>query len=306
MARSEHVDVPDLRGKLAVVTGANSGLGFGLTGRLAAAGVEVVMAVRNGEKGEAARNELLAANTGARLRVERIDLASLDSVAEFAAARVADGRPVDILLNNAGIMMPPNRETTDDGFELQFESNYLGHYVLTARLLPLLRAADAPRVTSFSSFMAYFGRYRWNDLQSERYSPVRSYGLSKLAMLSFARELQVRSDAAGWGLLSDAAHPGFTRTNLQTTGPRLGKAPRPPREYRRTPFWQLIETGILPALYAATSPDATPGGYYGPDGFLGLTGGSHVAREPRAARNAADAARLFDESAKLAGVAFPA
>ena len=304
MARSEHVHVPDLTGRLAVVTGANSGLGFGLTGRLAAAGAEVVMAVRNLEKGVAARDELLGANPEAKLRLERIDLASLDSVAEFAAARVAEGRPVDILLNNAGIMMPPQRETTDDGFELQFESNYLGHYALTARLLPLLRAAEAPRVTSLSSFMAHFGRFDWNDLQSERYSPVRSYGLSKLAMLSFARELQARSDAHGWGLLSDAAHPGFTRTNLQTTGPRRGKAPRPPREYRRTPFWQLIETGILPALYAATSPDAAPGGYYGPDGLFGLTGGSHPSREPRAARNAADAARLFDESAKLAGVAF--
>ena len=305
MRESEQVHVPDLTGRLAVVTGANSGLGFGLTGRLAAAGAEVVMAVRTLEKGEAARDELRAAQPDAKLRLERIDLASLDSVAEFAAARVAEGRPVDILINNAGIMMPPKRETTVDGFELQFESNYLGHYALTARLLPLLRAAESPRVTSLSSFMAHFGRYRWNDLQSERYSPVRSYGLSKLAMLSFARELQTRSDAHGWGLLSDAAHPGFTRTNLQTTGPRRGKTPRPPRDYRRTPFWQLIETGILPALYAATSPDAAPGGYYGPDGVLGLTGGSHRAREPRAARNAADAARLFDESAKLAGVAFP-
>jgi NAD(P)-dependent dehydrogenase (short-subunit alcohol dehydrogenase family) len=306
MARTEHVHVPDLSGKLAIVTGANSGLGFGLTGRLAAAGAEVVMAVRNLEKGDAARNEVLADVPGAQLRVERIDLSSLDSVAEFAAVRVADARPVDILINNAGIMMPPKRETTGDGFELQFESNYLGHYALTARLIPLLRAANAPRVTSLSSFMAYFGRYDWSDLQSVRYSPTRSYGLSKLAMLSFARELQRRSDAHGWGLLSDAAHPGFTRTNLQTTGPRRGKAPRPPRDYRRTPFWQLIETGILPALYAATSPDAAPGAYYGPDGLLGLTGGSHRAREPRAARNDADAARLFDESAKLAGAAFPA
>lgn len=303
MAR-EDVDVPDLTGKLAIVTGANSGLGFGLTGRLAAAGAEVVMAVRNLEKGDAARNELLAAHPGAQLRLEQIDLASLASVADFAERLTAQGRPVDILLNNAGIMMPPERETTDDGYELQFESNYLGHYALTARLLPLLRAADAPRVTSLSSFMSYFGRYDWSDLQSEKYSPVRSYGLSKLAMLSFARELQARSDANGWGLLSDAAHPGFTRTNLQTSGPRRGKAPRPPRTYRRTPFWQLIETGILPALYAATSPDAAPAGYYGPDGFLGLTGGSHRAREPRAARNAEDAARLFDESARLSGVTF--
>lgn len=303
MAR-EDVDVPDLTGKLAVVTGANSGLGFGLTGRLAAAGAEVVMAVRDLEKGDAARNELLAADPAARLRVERIDLASLASVAEFAEARLAEGRPVDILLNNAGVMMPPERETTEDGFELQFESNYLGHYALTGRMLPLLRAAEAPRVTSLSSFMASLGRYDWDDLQSKRYSPPRSYGLSKLAMLSFARELQMRSDANGWGLLSDAAHPGFTRTNLQTSGPRRGKPARPPRTYRRTPFWQLIETGILPALYAATSPDAAPGAYYGPDGFLGLTGGSHRAREPRAARNAADASRLFDESARLSGVTF--
>ncbi len=303
MAR-EDVDVPDLTGRLAIVTGANSGLGYGLTGRLAAAGAEGVMAVRKRAKGEAARNELLGANPSAALRLERVDLASLDSVAEFAAARITEGRPVDILLNNAGIMMPPKRETTDDGFELQFESNYLGHYALTARLLPVLRAADAPRVTSLSSFMAYAGRFDWNDLQSEKYTPVRSYGLSKLAILSFAHELQRRSDAHGWGLLSDAAHPGFTRTNLQTSGPRRGKPPRSPREYHRTPFWQLIETGILPALYAATSPDAAPGGYYGPDGFLGLTGGSHRAREPRAARNAADAARLFDESARLSGVTF--
>ena len=300
----EDVVVPDLTGKLAIVTGANSGLGLGLTGRLAAAGAEVVMAVRNLEKGDAARNEVLAAHPAAQLRLERIDLASLASVAEFADRLTAQGRPVDILLNNAGIMMPPERETTADGYELQFESNYLGHYALTAQLLPLLRAAAAPRVTSLSSFMAYFGRYDWADLQSEKYSPVRSYGLSKLAMLSFARELQARSDANGWGLLSDAAHPGFTRTNLQTTGPRRGKAPRPPKTYRRTPFWQLADTGILPALYAATSPDAAPSGYYGPAGFLGLTGASHPAREPKAARNAANAARLFDESARLSGVTF--
>jgi NAD(P)-dependent dehydrogenase (short-subunit alcohol dehydrogenase family) len=301
---NEDVTVPDLTGKLAIVTGANSGLGFGLTGRLAAAGAEVVMAVRNLEKGEAARNLLLAANPAARLRLERIDLASLASVAAFGDARLSEGRPVDILINNAGVMMPPERETTDDGFELQFESNYLGHYALTGRLLPLLRAAEAPRVTSLSSFMAHFGRYDWDDLQSVKYSPVRSYGLSKLAMLSFARELQARSDANGWGLLSDAAHPGFTRTNLQTSGPRRGKTVRPARVYHRTPFWQLIDTGILPVLAAATSPDAAPAGYYGPDGFLGLTGASHRAREPKAARNAADAARLFDESARLSGVTF--
>lgn len=303
MSRWTAADVPDQSGRTALVTGANSGLGLHTTIALARRGARVLMACRDAGRAEAAVRRVRREAPGASIELVTLDLASLASV-EAAAADVA-GRTsaLDVLVDNAGVMAPP-RTTTTDGFELQLGTNHLGHFALTGRLLPLLRAAEAPRVTSLSSFMAYFGRYDWDDLQSVKYSPVRSYGLSKLAMLSFARELQARSDANGWGLLSDAAHPGFTRTNLQTSGPRRGKTVRPARVYHRTPFWQLIDTGILPALEAATSPDAAPAGYYGPDGFLGLTGASHRAREPKAARNAADAARLFDESAKLSGVTF--
>ena len=216
--------VPDLTGRLAIVTGANSGLGFGLTERLAAAGAEVVLAVRNREKGEDAVTRLTALVPGAKLSVRSLNLSSLESVAAFAAEAAKDGRPIDILINNAGVMAPPLRGTTDDGFELQFGSNYLGPFALTARLLPLLRAAEHPRVTTMSSIIARRGKLDWEDLQAEKnYVPYNSYGASKLADLMFARELQVRSDAAGWGILSTAAHPGGTKTNLQTAGPRDGR-----------------------------------------------------------------------------------
>jgi NAD(P)-dependent dehydrogenase (short-subunit alcohol dehydrogenase family) len=189
---------------LAVVTGANSGIGLETARRLASTGYRVVMAVRSPSRGREAAGSL----TG-DVRVARLDLASLSSVADFAAGLAADGRPVDLLITNAGVMAVPARHTTADGFELQFGTNYLGHFALTARLLPLLVAARAPRVVSLSSGTHWFGRIDLDDLQSERsYSPSRAYAQSKLAMLMFAGELQRRSDAAGWGLLSNAAHPG--------------------------------------------------------------------------------------------------
>jgi len=305
------ITVPDLTGKLAVVTGANSGLGFGLTGRLAAAGAEVVLAVRNRAKGEEAVAAVKAVTPGAKLIIREFDLSSLASVEDFAGALVNDGRPVDILLNNAGIMMPPQRQVTADGFELQFGGNYLGHFALTARLLPLLRAAGASRVVSLSSGLASQGRLDWDDLQSTKnYSPTRAYGLSKLAMLMFAQELQRHSDAGGWGILSTAAHPGATHTNLQTTGPKQNGAStlssRGMDFVMRLPgMSQEIPQGILPALFAATSPDATPGGYYGPTGRLGLTGAPGPAKPPRQATSPADDARLWTVSEQLTGVTFP-
>jgi NAD(P)-dependent dehydrogenase (short-subunit alcohol dehydrogenase family) len=217
------IAVPDLSGRLAIVTGANSGLGLGFTKRLAAAGAEVVLAVRDWGKGEEAMARIRAEIPIARVRMLPLDLSSLSNVAIFAAMFTAEGRPLDLLVNNAGVMMPPKRGTTEDGFELQFGSNYLGHFALTAHLLPVLRAADAPRVVSLSSILARAGRFDWDDLQAKKhYSPQGSYGLSKLSMLVFARELQLRSDAAGWGIRSLAAHPGSTLTNLQVTGPQSG------------------------------------------------------------------------------------
>lgn len=305
------IDVPDLTGRLAVITGANSGLGFGLTGRLAAAGAEVVLAVRNRAKGDEAIAAVKATTPGATLRVEEFDLTSLASVAAFSARLAKDGRPVDILLNNAGIMMPPTRQLTADGFELQFGGNHLGHFALTAELLPLLRAAQAPRVVSLSSGLASAGRLDWDDLQSAKsYSPTGAYGLSKLAMLMFAQELQRRSDAGGWGILSTAAHPGATHTNLQTTGPKQGGATLSSRGMdlimRLPGVGQEIPQGILPALFAATSPDAAPGAYYGPTGGpFRMTGAPGLVNPPRQAKNPADDARLWTVSEQLTGVTFP-
>src|ERR1700683_4430847 len=183
--------VPDQAGKLIVVTGANSGTGKEATQRLAAAGAHVVMAVRTVTKGSQAVHELLALYPGSRLEVRRVDLADLASVREFADGLIAAGRPVDVLINNAGVMAPPHRMTTADGFELQFGSNYLGPFALTVRLLPLVLAAAAPRVGAMSSGVASSGRIRFDDLQWQRrrYRPNLAYAQSKLADLMMARHL---------------------------------------------------------------------------------------------------------------------
>jgi len=305
------IAVPDLTGKLAVVTGANSGLGLGLTRRLAAAGAEVILAVRNLDKGNAAVADVLAEVPSARLSARELDLASLDSVAALSAALVAEGRPIDILINNAGIMMPPARQETADGFELQFGGNYLAHFALTARLIPLLRAATTSRVVSHSSGLADQGHLVWDDLQStRRYSPTAAYNASKLAMLMFGRELQKHSDAGGWGILSTIARPGVVFTNLQSTGPKQGGATLASRAIdlmmRLPGMAQQVPQGILPALYGATSPDAAPGEYYGPDGFLGFTGAPHATTVPKQGLDDADSARLWSVSEQLTKVSFPA
>ncbi|MGX6605499.1 SDR family oxidoreductase [Micromonosporaceae bacterium Da 78-11] len=292
---------------LAVVTGANSGIGLETARKLATSGYSVVLAVRSPAKGAAA-----AASLGGDVQVEPLDLASLSSVAAFASTLLAEGRPLDLLINNAGVMAVPARHTTADGFELQFGTNYLGHFALTARLLPLLVAASAPRVVSLSSGTHWTGRIDLADLQSERsYSAQRAYAQSKLAMLLFAGELQRRSTAAGWGLLSNAAHPGASHTNLQTSGPTMGtdrtSADLLTRLTMRVPgMWQDAAGGALPTLYAATSPDARPDGYYGPQKFLGMSGPAGPARRSRRARDTATAARLWDASVTLTGVRWAA
>jgi len=314
MAPNLVATVPDLSGKLAVITGSNSGLGFGLARRLSAAGADVVMAIRNRAKGEAAIDEIRATVPDAQLTIKPLDLSSLAGVAALGEQLNADGRPIDILINNAGVMTPPKRDTTTDGFELQFGSNHLGHFALTAHLMPLLRAADSPRVVSLSSLAARQGRIHFDDPQFEKsYTPMQAYGQSKLAVLMFARELDRRSKEAGWGILSDAAHPGLTKTNLQISGPSHGRSKPSTMEqlyklsWRLTPFlWQEIEEGILPALYAATSPQAEGGAFYGPHGIYEAAGGGvAAAKVPARARNEADCRRLWDISEKLTGVSYP-
>ena len=300
--------VPDQTGRLAVVTGANSGTGKEAAKRLAAAGARVVMAVRTPAKGEAARAEILAAHPAALLEIRRVDLADLASVKEFADRLVADGTPIDLLLNNAGVMTPPSRMTTADGFELQFGSNYLGPFALTVRLLPLLLAAPAPRVTTMSSGMANYGRIRFGDLQwDRRYRTIPAYCQSKLADLLMARRLASVAAEQGWELVSNAAHPGYTRTNLQTAGASLGRDRTRAALFTRVPLVpsQAVEQGAEPMLYAATSPDAVNGGYYGPSGFMELVGPTRPARLTRRMRDDATAARLWAESERLTGVGLP-
>ena len=315
MANNLVATVPDMSGKLAVVTGSNSGLGFGLARRLSAAGADVVMAIRNRAKGEAAIDEIRATVPDARLTIKPLDLSSLASVAALGEQLNADGRPIDVLINNAGVMTPPTRETTADGFELQFGSNHLGHFALTAHLLPLLRAADGARVVSLSSIAArQSGRIHFDDPQFEKsYSPMQAYGQSKLAVLMFARELNRRSRDADWGIVSNAAHPGLTKTNLQISGPSHGRAKPSAMQrlytlsWRLAPFlWQEIDEGILPALYAATSPHAEGGGYYGPHGIYEAAGGGvKPAKVPARARDDAASRRLWEISEQLTGISYP-
>jgi NAD(P)-dependent dehydrogenase (short-subunit alcohol dehydrogenase family) len=306
------IEIPGLTGVLAVVTGANSGIGFGLTRRLAAAGAEVILAVRNEEKGRRAMQELLTENPNACLSLEQIDLASLDSIHRFAERLTTAGRPIHLLVNNAGVMAPPTRHVTQDGFELQFGANHLGHFALTALLFPLLRQAGSARVVTMSSGMSHIGRIRFDDLLWERrYSPWFAYGQSKLANLMFALELDRRSRRFHWGVMSSAAHPGVTHTNLQTSGPSLGVANARPRfsgglTERIPGFWQEIPQGCLPALYAAASPEAQGGAYYGPDGPLEFTGLPKRAMIPFQARNEAVASRLWEVSEQLTHTQFPA
>jgi NAD(P)-dependent dehydrogenase (short-subunit alcohol dehydrogenase family) len=297
--------VPDQTGRLAVVTGANSGTGKEATARLAAAGARVIMAVRTPEKGEAARAEILGRHPGADLEVRRVDLADLGSVRDFADGLLAAATPIDLLVNNAGVMTPPRRMTTADGFELQLGSNFLGPFALTVRLLPLVLAAADSRVVTMSSGMAAIGRIRFDDLQWERrrYSPALAYGQSKLADLMLTGHLARLAEEGGWSMRSTAAHPGFTRTNLQTTGPNLG---------RERPRWSPMQLGLLPSqevgtgteplLVAATDPAAVNGGYYGPTGRFTLVGPTGPARIPRRAADPAAAARLWTESERLTGV----
>lgn len=307
-----NVDLPDLSGKLAVVTGANSGLGFGYAAGLSAAGADVIMAIRNQAKGEAAIEQIQQKSPAGNLTLKRLDLASLASVKALSDELIAEGRPIDILINNAGVMQPPRREVTEDGFELQFGSNHLGHFALTGHLLPLLRAAGHARVVSMSSLAARVGGVNFGDLQWEkRYNASGAYSQSKSATLVFALELDRRSRAVGWGIMSNAAHPGLTKTNLQISGPSRGQE-RPSllervylASWRFTPFlWQEVDRGILPGMFAAASPEAEGGAFYGPSGFLELTGGASQVPIPRSGRNEAENRRLWEISTELTGVIY--
>ena len=297
--------VPDQTGRRVVVTGANSGLGRETASRLAGAGASVVMAVRDAGKGEAARRDILTLHPDAHLEVRILDLADLASVHAFADSIAADGR-LDGLINNAGVMIPPSRLETTDGFELQLGTNFAGPFALTVRLLPVLLQSPAPRVTTVSSMTANWGRIRFDDLQSrEGYRPSPAYSQSKLADLLMGLHLATIATDRDWPLLSTIAHPGYTRTNLQTAGRNLGRD-EPLRPARRTLVpSQLPPQGAEPILFAAADPAADQGAYYGPSQWGGLVGPPARVGIPRSARDPQLPARVWAIGESLTGVTLP-
>jgi NAD(P)-dependent dehydrogenase (short-subunit alcohol dehydrogenase family) len=311
MTRTIDIHIPDLTGRRAVVTGASDGMGVVIASRLARAGAEVVIPVRNRPKGEAAAGRIRAEVPGAAVALEDLDLASLASVRAFGQRMRSRGEPVHLLINNAGLMTPPERRTTEDGFELQWGTNHLGHVALVGELFPLLQAGRA-RVTSQVSVAARSGSIDWDDLGSERaYRPQRAYSASKIALGLFALELDRRSTANGWGITSNLAHPGVAPTNLLAAQPGYGRAADTGavRFIRRLSARGILvgtpETAALPALFAATSPESVGGRMYGPSGPGHLGGAPAEQALYRPLLDEAEAARVWEVSERQAGVVLP-
>ncbi len=293
-------EIPDQSGRIAIVTGANSGLGLITALELARHGAEVVIACRSLEKGESAADEIGEVATGPKPRVLALDLGSLDSIRAFSAE--FSSRRLDLLVNNAGVMMTP-QQTTSDGFELQLGTNHLGHFALTGLLLDSLERSDAARVVTLSSNEHKGGKIDFDDLQMERdYSPRGSYQRSKLANAVFAVELDRRLRAAGLPAISVFAHPGYAATNLQSSGP-TGVAKKLMAVSNRV-LAQSAERGALPTLYAATAPGVEGGEYYGPDGVAGMRGFPTKTEAITAAYESDVGQRLWRTSEELTGVSY--
>jgi len=301
MAKWTAEEVPDQSGRVAVVTGANSGIGLVTATELARAGATVVLAARGG-KAEGARAEIASQVPSAALDPRTLDLADLSSVRAFADELAAAHPTIDLLINNAGVMMPP-RQQTADGFELQFGTNHLGHFALTGLLLDRLRAGSDARVVTVSSIEHKPGRLDFDDLQSERgYSPRGAYQQSKFANAVFGLEFDRRLRATAIPVKSVLAHPGYSATNLQTTGPT-----GPMKAVLRITnafVAQPAERGAWPSLYAATAPDVEGGEFYGPDGFNEMRGHPTMVQPVRRAQEAEAGRRLWEVSEELSGVRY--
>ncbi|WAJ36320.1 SDR family oxidoreductase [Pseudomonas sp. GOM7] len=297
-------DMPALRGKRMLVTGGSSGMGFEDALALSRAGAQVIIAARNAQRGVESIERIRAQVPDARLRFEQVDLADLASVRNLAQRLNDENEALDVLINNAAIMAPPQRGVSRDGFELQLATNFLGHFALTGLLLPsLLKSADA-RVVTLASIAVHRGRINFDDLQSENnYNPYAAYAQSKLACLMMAFELQRRSQANGWGISSIAAHPGVAVTELVERGPGLqSEFGRQWAEDREA--YHSAAQGALSSLFAATAAEAEGGRYYGPTGEEEKRGPLGLARVPAAAGDAEDAARLWSVAERLTGVRY--
>jgi NAD(P)-dependent dehydrogenase (short-subunit alcohol dehydrogenase family) len=298
--------MPDQTGKIAIVTGANSGLGYESAQALIRRGAHVVIACRNQSKAAEAHAQLEACAPETSLDSIPLDLSNLDSVRAFAESFTAKYDRLDILLNNAGVMAPPRGETAD-GFELQFGTNHLGHFALTGRLLPTLLATPGSRVVTVSSMAHLNGRIDFDDLQREDgYSRYAAYSQSKLSNALFGRELQRRLSAAGASTISVIAHPGLSSTNLQhaTAEASGSKFEGGLYDFLLNTLAQSAEMGSLPQLYAATMPDVRGGDFYGPDGFY-IRGYPTTIKGSPASNDQATAERLWQVSEELTGVVYP-
>jgi len=305
-------NIPSQIGRRIVITGANSGIGWEAALELARSGAEIILPARTEAKANDAIARIHAQVPAAKLIPEILDLADLRSVHAFAA-RVVEmypGQSLDLLINNAGVMAVPKRELTVDGYERQFATNFLGPFALTALLFWSIKPQPGSRIVTVSSGVSNQAKIEFDNLQSERrYRPMfQAYAQSKLADLIFQQELQRRLTAIGSPIASTGAHPGYALTNLQVTGPG-----------EKMPLWMLLGTsllkpylsqdaahGALPTLFAATAPEATPGGYYGPSGFQELKGHPVPAKITAAAKDVTLAKRLWTETERLTGVTFGA
>ncbi|MBX2896107.1 MAG: SDR family oxidoreductase [Cyclobacteriaceae bacterium] len=297
-------NIPQRNDGLAIITGSTEGIGYEDAIALSAAGWNVIMMGRNPQKGVESIAKIRQVNPKAKVSFEKIDLADLYSIKAFASKMIARDEPINLLINNAGVMTPPKRLETVDGFELQFGTNHLGHFALTAQLLPLLRKAADARVVTVSSVANREGQINFDDLQStSSYVPMKAYSQAKLANLMFALELQRQSEKHGWGVTSIAAHPGVSRTNLLITGAGRWSGPGIARTF--LPFlFQPSAQGALPTLYAATSPEAKGGFYYGPNKLSETRGFPAIAKIPAQAEDRSVSLKLWDVSQKLAKVEF--
>jgi NAD(P)-dependent dehydrogenase (short-subunit alcohol dehydrogenase family) len=301
-------DIPDLSGKIIVVTGGNSGIGYEAALEVARKRAKVILACRDLGKARTAAAEIVASSPTADVEVMALDLSSLASIRGFADAFHLRHPALHVLCNNAGVMAIPYR-TTADGFEMQFGTNHLGHFALTGLLLDRLLTSDGARVVNVSSTAHRFGQIRFDDLQWKNgYSKWRAYGQSKLANLLFTLELQRRAEAAGAKLLSVACHPGYAATNLQAVGPRMQGSSL--MEYLtgvgNKYLAQSAAMGALPTEYAAVSPDVNGGDYIGPDGFAEQHGHPKKVGRSAAARDTTSAKKLWDISEQLTDVHYDA
>ena len=298
--------MPSQQERLAIVTGANSGIGYQTARYLARAGATVILACRSAAKGEAARARIVAENAAAKIEVRALDVADLDSVRRFAAEFLSEGKPLDLLINNAGVMAIPERRTTPQGFEMQFGTNHLGHFALTGLLLPALLRQPKSRVVTVASIAHKGGKLNFDDLNGERgYDPRGAYQQSKLANLVFGLEFDRRLRAHSVDTTSVIAHPGVAVTNIISNGMGTGMKSRIVGALLPL-VAQSDDRGSWPLVYAATSSEVHGGGYYGPDGIAEIKGMPVEVKPKPQALDPAAGKRLWDVSETLTGVRYDA